>query len=56
MAFQFFVCNKLLNETLPLLLKVPVLYADEIVPVYDDRRNCRASGDNYAVIIAGIEE
>lgn len=45
MAFQFFVCNKLLYQFLPLLLEVPVLYADEIVPVYDNRRNCRASVD-----------
>lgn len=44
MAFQFSVGNKLLNKPLPLFLEVPVLNADEIVPVYDDRGNCLASG------------
>lgn len=43
MAFAFFVCNEFLNESLPLFPEVPVLYADEIVPVNDDRRNCRLS-------------
>jgi hypothetical protein len=52
MAFQFSVCNKLLNKALPLFLEIPVLYTDEIVPVYDDRRNCCASNDKYAGIIA----
>lgn len=43
MALQFLVCDKLLNELFALFLEVPVLYADKIVPVYDDRRNCRLS-------------
>lgn len=41
MALQFFVCNELLYEFLPLLLEVPVLNADKIVPVYDNRGNSR---------------
>lgn len=41
MALQFSVCNKLLNKLFTPFLEVPVLYADEIVPVYDDRRNRR---------------
>jgi hypothetical protein len=43
MAFQLPVCNKLLNKPLALFLEVPVLYADEVVPVYNDRRNSPAS-------------
>ena len=50
MAFKFFVFNKLLNELLPLLLKVPVLYADEIVPVYDDRGNSPASREKMQLL------
>ncbi len=50
MAFQFFICNKLLNKPFPLFLKVPVLYADEIVPVYDDRRNRPASGEKMRLL------
>lgn len=45
MAFQFFVRNKQLNKPLPLFLEVPVLYADEIVPINDDRGNRLASND-----------
>ncbi len=56
MTFQFSVCNKLTDNRLPFFLQVPVLSADEIVPVYDDRRNCPASGDNlyayYSIALA----
>jgi len=45
MAFTFSVRNKLLNKFLPLFPEIPVLYADEIITVYDDRRNSRASGE-----------
>lgn len=52
MTFQFSVCNKLLNKLFPLFLQIPVLYADEIIPVYDYRRNSSASGDIGGDIIA----
>lgn len=52
MVFQFSVCNKLAYKLLPLFLQVPVLSSDEIVPVYNDRRNCPASVENYGDIIA----
>jgi len=45
MSFQFFVCNKLTDNRLPLFLQIPVLSADEIVPVNNNRRNCPASGE-----------
>jgi len=50
MAFQCSVSNKLLNKILPSLLEVLVLCADQIVPVYNDRRNCRASGEKYEIL------
>jgi len=39
MSLQLFVSAELLYEFLPLLLKIAVLYADEVVAVYDDSGN-----------------
>ncbi len=39
MTLQLFVADKLLYELLPFLPEVPMLYADEVIPVYDDSGN-----------------
>ena len=39
MSLQFLVGDELLYELLPFLPEIPVLYADEVIPVYDDSRN-----------------
>jgi len=52
MPLQFFVNDELLYELLPFLLKIAVLYADEIITVYDDRGNSCPSEEEDKAIIA----
>jgi hypothetical protein len=50
MALQLSVGNELLDKFLPLLLQVPVMDADEIVTVNNNRGNSPASGENMKIL------
>jgi hypothetical protein len=47
---QLSVFNKSLNKRFPLLLKVSVLNAYEVVTVYDDRGNMQTSRKNVVLL------
>jgi len=52
MSLQLFVRAELLYEFLPFLPKIAVLYADEVVAVYDDSGNSCPSEEKDKTIIA----